>query len=163
MEPPPSYNSKGFVGWAPATPSFGAYKSLVKLCAVAPFRFVFMQAPCGNLFVVLGHFLVSLIHNKKGQTLESWTVAGLLGVKGCSPWPPDEGVSILVFSLPPWVILILCLRIHCKGAFSHSAGTARAQRAHSANSYSDYPGTNPENHPPAESCTIHSNLKNSNI
>ena len=41
--------------------------------------------------------------------------------------------------------------------------TARAQRAHSANYYGDYPGNNPENHPPAESCTINSNLKNSNI
>ena len=38
-----------------------------------------------------------------------------------------------------------------------------AQRAHSANYYSDYPGNNPENHPPAESCTINSKLKNSNI
>ena len=34
------------------------------------------------------------------------------------------------------------------GAFSHSAGTARAQRGHSANYYGDYPGNNPENHPP---------------
>ena len=29
-----------------------------------------------------------------------------------------------------------------------------AQRAHNANYYGDYPGNNPENHPPAESCTI---------
>ena len=49
------------------------------------------------------------------------------------------------------------------GAFSHSARTARAQRAHSANYYGDYPCNNPENHPPAESCTINSKLKNSNI
>ena len=41
--------------------------------------------------------------------------------------------------------------------------TARAQRAHSANYYGDYPGNNPENHAPAESCTINSKLKNSNI
>ena len=41
--------------------------------------------------------------------------------------------------------------------------TARAQRVHSANYYGDYPGNNPENHPPAESCTINSKLKNSNI
>ena len=46
---------------------------------------------------------------------------------------------------------------------AHSAGTARAQCAHSANYYGDYPGNNPENHPPAESCTTNSNLKNSNI
>ena len=52
--PPPSYNSEGFLGWAPATPSF-----LVWLCAIAPFRFVFMQAPCPNLFVVVGDLLVS--------------------------------------------------------------------------------------------------------
>ena len=39
-----------------------------------------------------------------------------------------------------------------KGAFSHSA-----------NYYDDYPGNNPENHAPAESCTINSKLKNSNI
>ena len=50
-----------------------------------------------------------------------------------------------------------------KRAFSHSARTARAQRAHSANYYGEYPGNNPENHAPAESCTINSNLKNSNI
>ena len=49
------------------------------------------------------------------------------------------------------------------GAFLHSAGTARAQRGHSANYYGDYPGNNPENHPPAESCTVNSKLKNSNI
>ena len=41
--------------------------------------------------------------------------------------------------------------------------TARAQCAHSANYYGDYLGNSPENHPPAESCTINSNLKNSNI
>ena len=41
--------------------------------------------------------------------------------------------------------------------------TARVQRAHSANYYGDYPGNNPENHAPAESCTINSKLKNSNI
>ena len=41
--------------------------------------------------------------------------------------------------------------------------TARAQSAHSANYYGDYPGSNPENYPPAESCTINSRLKNSNI
>ena len=41
--------------------------------------------------------------------------------------------------------------------------TARAQCAHSANYYGDYPGNSPENHPPAESCTTNSNLKNSNI
>ena len=41
--------------------------------------------------------------------------------------------------------------------------TARAQRAHSANYYGGYPGNNPENHPPAESCTINLKLKNSNI
>ena len=42
-------------------------------------------------------------------------------------------------------------------------GGVFAQRAHSANYYGDYPGNNPENHPPAESCTINSKLKNSNI
>ena len=41
--------------------------------------------------------------------------------------------------------------------------TARAQRGHSASYYGDYPGNNPENHKPAESCTINSKLKNSNI
>ena len=38
-------------------------------------------------------------------------------------------------------------------------GGVFAQRAHSANEYGDYPGNNPENHPPAESCTINSKLK----
>ena len=41
----PSYNSEGFLGWAPATPSFG-HRSLVWLVAGAPFRFVVVQAPC---------------------------------------------------------------------------------------------------------------------
>ena len=50
-------------------------------------------------------------------------------------------------------------------ALQHSLvrGGVFAQRAHSANYYGDYPGNNPENHPPAESCTINSKLKNSNI
>ena len=37
------------------------------------------------------------------------------------------------------------------------------QRGHSTNYYGDYLGNNPENHPPAESCTINSKLKNSII
>ena len=43
---PPSYNSKGFLGWAPATPSFFGHRSPVWLVAGAPFRFVVVQAPC---------------------------------------------------------------------------------------------------------------------
>ena len=46
---------------------------------------------------------------------------------------------------------------HTRG---HKGGVF-AQRGHSANYYGDYPGNNPANHPPAESCTINSNLKNS--
>ena len=40
--------------------------------------------------------------------------------------------------------------VETKGNALHSApiGGVFAQRAHSANYYSDYPGTNPENHPP---------------
>ena len=53
----------------------------------------------------------------------------------------------------------LCMQKSLGGRFR----TARAQRGHSANYYGDYPGNNPENHPPAESCTINSKLKNSNI
>ena len=45
----------------------------------------------------------------------------------------------------------------------YGEGGVFAQRGHSANYYGDYPGNNPENHPPAESCTINSKLKNSNI
>ena len=41
--------------------------------------------------------------------------------------------------------------------------TERAQCAHSANYYGDYPGNSPENHPARESCTTNSNLENSNI
>ena len=69
--PPPSYNSEGFLGWAPATPSFFVFRSPAWLClrAVAPFRFVFMQAPCGNLFVVVGHLLVPL-SRPKGRDAE---------------------------------------------------------------------------------------------
>ena len=43
-----------------------------------------------------------------------------------------------------------------------NTGGVFAQRGHSANYYSDYQGNSPENHPPAESCTINSKLKNSN-
>ena len=46
-------------------------------------------------------------------------------------------------NLTPWGMPHDCLP---KGAFSHSAGTVRAQRGHSANYYADYPGNNPENH-----------------
>ena len=42
---PPPYNSEGFLGWAPATPSFFGHRSLVWLVAGAPFRFV-VHAPC---------------------------------------------------------------------------------------------------------------------
>ena len=43
---PPCYKSEGFLGWAPATPSFFGHRSLVWLVAGAPFRFVVVQAPC---------------------------------------------------------------------------------------------------------------------
>ena len=33
---PPLFNSEGFLGWAPATPSFFAHRSLVWLFAGAP-------------------------------------------------------------------------------------------------------------------------------
>ena len=58
---------------------------------------------------------------------------------------------------------LTALKTQAQGAFLHSTGTARAQRAHSTNYYGDYPGNNPENHAPAESCTINSKLENSNI
>ena len=41
-------------------------------------------------------------------------------------------------------------------------GGVFVQRGHNANYCGDYPSNNPENHPPAESCTINSKLKNSN-
>ena len=72
-------------------------------------------------------------------------------------WPRDCSV---------WCSPHQCPTVPMGGVFAqraHSAGTARAQCAHSANYYGDYPGNSPENHPPAESCTTNSNLKNSNI
>ena len=45
VEDAPFYNSEGFLGWARATPSFFAHRSLVWLFAGAPFRFVVVQAP----------------------------------------------------------------------------------------------------------------------
>ena len=45
---------------------------------------------------------------------------------------------------------------HTMGAFSHSAGTARAQRTNSANYYVAYPGNTPANHTPTESCMLKS-------
>ena len=43
LDPPPSYNSEGFLGWAPATPSFFGHRSLVWLFAGAPFCCVVVQ------------------------------------------------------------------------------------------------------------------------
>ena len=43
LDPPPSYNSEGFLGWAPATPSFFCHRSLVWLFAGAPFCCVVVQ------------------------------------------------------------------------------------------------------------------------
>ena len=85
-------------------------------------------------------------------------VVGVLGL--CWMW---RDVPFARQRRPIIGVLRLCPTPPPKGAFSHSARTARAQRAHSANYYGDYPGNNPENHPPAESCTINSKLKNSNI
>ena len=65
------------------------------------------------------------------------------------------GAVVVDLSLTTSWLLVSCLVSHPGGVF--------AQRAHSANYYGDYPGKNPENHPPAESCTINSKLKNSNI
>ena len=42
LNPHPSYNSEGFLGWAPATPSFFGHRSLVWLFA-ALFCFVVVQ------------------------------------------------------------------------------------------------------------------------
>ena len=55
----------------------------------------------------------------------------------------------------PMHVIHRWLRVALWGRFC----TARAQRGHSANYYGDYPGNSPENHPPAESCTISSKLK----
>ena len=43
LDPHPSYNSEGFLGWAPATPSFFGHRSLVWLFAGALFCFVVVQ------------------------------------------------------------------------------------------------------------------------
>ena len=43
LDPPPSYNYEGFLGWAPATPSFFGHRSLVWLFAGAPFCCVVAQ------------------------------------------------------------------------------------------------------------------------
>ena len=43
LDPHPSYNSEGFLGWAPAIPSFFAHRSLVWLFARALFCFVVVQ------------------------------------------------------------------------------------------------------------------------
>ena len=43
LDPPPSYNSERFLGWAPATPSFFGHRSLVWLFAGAPFCCVVVQ------------------------------------------------------------------------------------------------------------------------
>ena len=45
---------------------------------------------------------------------------------------------------------------HRLGAFSHSAGTARAKRGHSPKYDGVYHGNTPDNHPPTEACMIHS-------
>ena len=67
LNPTPPFHSEGFPGWAPATPSFFAHRSLVWLFAGAPFHFVVVQAPCQNLFVVVGYSLDPL-NRPKGST-----------------------------------------------------------------------------------------------
>ena len=64
LDPLPLYNSDGFPVLAPATPSFFGHRSLVWLFAGAPFRFVVVQAPCQNLFVVVGYPLDPLSRPK---------------------------------------------------------------------------------------------------
>ena len=64
---PSPLHSEGFLGWAPATPSFFAHRSFVWLSAGAPFRFVVVQAPCQNLLVVVGDSLDPL-NRPKGNT-----------------------------------------------------------------------------------------------
>ena len=43
LDPHPCYNFEGFLGWAPATPSFFGHRSLVLLFASALFCFVVVQ------------------------------------------------------------------------------------------------------------------------
>ena len=54
--PPPSYNSEGFLGWAPATPSFFGHRSLVWLFAGAPFCCVVVQVA---IFHMADFFLIT--------------------------------------------------------------------------------------------------------
>ena len=95
--PPPSQNySEGFLGWAPATPSFFVFKSLVWLCAVAPFRFVLVQAPCSTHCTQ--HSVISACcgvatawqwpEEHPGSTLYPGTVSPLGGGGG---WSPNDG------------------------------------------------------------------------
>ena len=65
LDPPPSFNSTGVLGWAPATPSFFGHRSLVWLFVGAPFRFVVVQAPCQNLFCGCGVLVGSSEHAKR--------------------------------------------------------------------------------------------------
>ena len=63
----PACNFDGFPGWAPATPSFFAHRSLVWLFAGVPFHSVIVHAPCQNLFVVVG-YLLDPLNRPKGNT-----------------------------------------------------------------------------------------------
>ena len=63
--PPPSYNSAGFLGWAPATPSFFGHRSLVWLFAGAPFCYVVVQVAGVQvaIFHMAGFFFFDNVSN----------------------------------------------------------------------------------------------------
>ena len=79
-------------------------------------------------------------------------------------WPKHSvGQFSNMLSFSSEVTTNSAISISKHAGLTYDIGGVFAQRAHSATYYDDYPGNNPENHAPAESCTINSNLKNSNI
>ena len=84
----PSYNSEGFLGWAPATPSFFGHRSLVWLFAGALFCFVVVQLA---IFQMADLFFYSILNLWNGccTKLSEVVRSPVVKIHGCSssdPW-----------------------------------------------------------------------------
>ena len=67
LDPHPSYNSEGFLSWAPATPSFFGHRSLVWLFAGAPFCCVVVQV--AGVQVAIFHIADFFLRQAVSQTV----------------------------------------------------------------------------------------------
>ena len=90
--PPPSYNSEGFLGWAPATPSFFGHRSLVWLFAGAPFCCVVVQV--AGVQVAIFHMA-----DFGCWVLDGWVQSWVGG--SCPKYPPPSYKRSLTTTTKP--------------------------------------------------------------